>query len=125
MTYLPILNHLFAGQSQREIEKLSLVFREIIGSIILLETLLSLISIANLLNVPKEDISCRLDSLYSVLSISNNEAGPIRPLHLSFRDFLTDPGKCEKSPFWVDEYELYKRLFKRCLQLMSSQKGLR
>lgn len=68
--YLPILNYLFAGQTEREKEKLSQEFREVVGSIIILEKLLSVSSIANLLDIPKKDIRCRLDSLYSILSIS-------------------------------------------------------
>lgn len=125
VTYLPILNHLFSGQPEREKEKLSQRFREIVGSIIILENPLSVISIATLLDIPKEDIGCRLDSLHSVLSIPSDETRPIRLLHLSFRDFLVDPEKRGKSPFRVDEQEAHDRLTKKCLQLMSSQKGLR
>ena len=125
VTYLPILNHLFAGQPEREKEKLSQGFREIVGSIVILESPLSVISIANLLDIPKEDVGCRLDSLHSVLSIPSDETRPIRLLHLSFHDFLVDPGKRGKTPFWVDEHEAHERLTRKCLELMSSQEGLR
>jgi hypothetical protein len=50
---------------------------------------------------------------------------PVRLLHLSFRDFLLDPQKRGKSPFWVDERETHERLASKCLQLMSSPKGLK
>ncbi|KAF2192301.1 hypothetical protein K469DRAFT_309124 [Zopfia rhizophila CBS 207.26] len=125
MTYLPILNPLFAIQGEREKEKLSREFQEIVGSIVILESPLSIISLAHLLNIPKEDVSCRLDSLHSVLNIPTNEDMPIRLLHLSFRDFLVDPQKRGKSPFWVDERETHKRLTTKCIQLMSGPKGLR
>ncbi|KAL8739579.1 MAG: hypothetical protein Q9190_007633, partial [Brigantiaea leucoxantha] len=125
VTYLPIMNHLFSGHGEREKEKLSLEFRNIVGSIIVLETPLSIISLATLLDLPKEDIRCRLDSLYSVLSVSPDERVPVKLLHLSFRDFLLDSQKRGKSPFWVDESEAHKKLATKCLQLMCTAQGLK
>lgn len=124
MTYLPILNQLFAGQGEREKEKLSREFREIVGAIVVLAAPLSIISIASILDIPREDISCRLDSLHSVLSISTDPHIPIRTLHLSFRDFLLDPQK-RGNLFWVDERETHERLASKCLRLMSSPRGLK
>ena len=50
---------------------------------------------------------------------------PVRLLHLSFRDFLLDTKKRGKSPFWVDEKETQKLLASKCLQLLSSPRGIR
>lgn len=124
MTYLPILDPLFAIQGKREKEELSRDFREIVGSIVVLESPLSIASLAHLLNIPGEDINCRLDSLHSVLSIPVDKELPVRLLHLSFRDFLLDDEKRGKS-FWIDKRETHTRLASKCLQLMSSSKGLR
>ena len=124
-TYLPILNQLFNGEDKEDKERWASEFREIVGSIIVLESPLSIISLAHLLGIPKDDISCRLDSLYSVLSIPNSEDVPVRLLHLSFREFLVDPQKQGKSPFWVDERETHERLASKCLQLMSGPRGLK
>ena len=124
-TYLPILKQLFDDEDETDKERWTSEFREIVGAIVVLESPLSIISLAHLLNVPKEDISCRLDLLHSVLSISVDENVPIRLLHLSFRDFLLDTQKRGKSPFWVDKRETHKRLVSKCIQLMSSSKGLR
>ncbi len=124
MTYLPILDPLFAIQGEREKEKLSREFTEIVGSIVVLKDPLSIVSLAHLLNIPKEDIRCRLDLLHSVLSIPVEEDLPVRLLHLSFRDFLLDTQKHAKS-FWVDKKEMHKRLARKCLQLMSSSKDLK
>jgi hypothetical protein len=44
---------------------------------------------------------------------------------LSFREFLVDPQKQGKSPFWVDEKSTHNKLASRCLELMSGQSGLR
>ena len=124
-TYLPILNQLFDDKDEVDKERRTSEFRELVGSIVVLESPLSIVSLAHLLNIPKEDISCRLDLLHSVLSIPVDEDMPIRLLHLSFRDFLLDTQKRGKSLFWVDERETHKRLASKCLQLMSSPKGLR
>ena len=124
-TYLPILNQLFDDEDEEDKKRRASEFQEIVGSIIILESPLSIISLAHLLGIPKDDISCRLDSLHSVLNIPNSEDAPVRLLHLSFREFLVDPQKQGKSPFWVDKKETHERLASQCLKLMSSPKGLR
>jgi len=124
-TYLPILNQLFNDEDEADKQRRIVKFRGIVGSIVILESPLSITSLAHLLQISKEDIKCRLDSLHSVLSIPINEDVPIRLLHLSFRDFLVDPKKHGKSPYWVDGKETHKMLAGKCLQLMSSLKGLR
>ena len=123
--YLPILNQLLDKEDELDIEIWTSEFQEIVGSIVVLENPLSITSLANLLNIPKEDISCRLDLLHSVLNIPVDEDIPIRLLHLSFRDFLLDPQKRGKSPFWVNEKETHKSLASMCIKLLSSPKGLR
>ena len=125
VTYLPILNQLFAVRTERENKKLSQKFREVVGSIVVLEDPLSINSIANLLEIPKEAVRCQLDSLHSVLHVPRDESGSVRLLHLSFRDFLVDPEKRGKSPFWIDEQAAHQRIVTKCLQLMSGQKGLK
>ncbi|KAF1969429.1 hypothetical protein BU23DRAFT_557623 [Bimuria novae-zelandiae CBS 107.79] len=77
------------------------------------------------IHMPKDDSVCRLDSLHSVLSMPDCDDVPVRLLHLSFWEFLTDTSKKEKSPFWVDERARHERLAPRCLELMSGPDGLR
>jgi hypothetical protein len=124
-TYLPILNQLFDDEDDADKERRTSEFREVAGSIITLESPLSVVSLAHLLGISKEDIKCRLDSLHSVLSIPVDENAPVRLLHLSFRDFLVDGQRRGKSPFWVDEREAHERLASDCLRVMSGPKGLR
>ena len=124
-TYLPILTQLFDDEDGLGKERQTGEFRDVVGSIILLESPLSIPSLAHLLDIPREDISCRLDSLHSVLNIPVDEDLPVRLLHLSFRDFLLDIQKCGKNPFWINEKETHKSLASKCLQLLSSPKGLR
>jgi hypothetical protein len=109
-TYLPILNQLFDDEDETDKERRTSEFREIVGAIVVLAAPLSIISIASLLDIPREDIRCRMDLLHSVLSIPVKEDMPIRLLHPSFRDFLLDPQKRGESPFWVDEREYLQLL---------------
>jgi hypothetical protein len=118
-TYLPILDQLLAGLDEVEAEKLVSEFREVVGTIVVLATPLSIVSLASLLVIPEDDVACRLDLLQSVLSIPTNQTHPVRLLHLSFRDFLLDDRKCGKSPFWVDERKTHKGIAIKCLQRMS------
>jgi hypothetical protein len=124
-TYLPILKQLFDEEGEEDRERRACEFRDIVGSIVVLETPLSTASLARLLDISKDDINCRLDSLHSVLSIPDRDDMPVRLLHLSFREFLVDTSKKEKSPFWVDERARHERLASHCLQLMSGTNGLR
>ncbi|OCL10893.1 hypothetical protein AOQ84DRAFT_387205 [Glonium stellatum] len=124
-TYLPILNQLLTDQEEEDKEVWLRGFRELVGAIIIIESPLSIASLAYLLEIPQKQIRYRLDSLHSVLSFPDSENVPIRLLHLSFRDFLVDPEKQKKSPFWVDKKEIHKMLASQCLKLLSSPKGLR
>jgi hypothetical protein len=117
-TYFPILNQLLTGQDEGESERLMQEFQEIVGVIIVLASPLSVTSLVRLLDIPKEEISCRLDSLHSVLSIPSDLNVPVRLLHLSFRDFLLDLNKKGKSPFWVDGRERHKKIATQCLIVM-------
>jgi Mrp family chromosome partitioning ATPase len=119
-TYLPVLDQLLVEQEEDEKETWLHAFQELVGSIVVLESPLSIISLACLLQVPQEEVKCRLDSLHSVLSVPDSEDVPIRLLHLSFREFLINPQKQGQSPFWVDEKSTHKKLASRCLKLMSS-----
>jgi len=123
-TYLPILNHLLkdAGAARN-----SLVdeFRTVVGSIVLLAEPLSISSLAHLLDIPGSVIYRRLSSLYSVLSEPISPESPVRMFHLSFRDFLVDPGKQGTNPLWVDESATHERIATRCLELMCSGDHLR
>lgn len=124
-TYLPVLDQLLSEQEEDEQETWLEAFREVVGSVVVLESPLSAVSLARLLQVPQEEIQCRLDSLHSVLSVSDNKDAPVRSLHLSFREFLVDPKKQGRSLFWVDEKSTHQKLAFRCLALMSGSSGLR
>ncbi|KAK7177935.1 Vegetative incompatibility protein HET-E-1-like protein 7 [Paraphaeosphaeria sporulosa] len=124
-TYLPILEQLLVEQEEDDREAWLQAFCNIVGSIVVLENPLCIASLACLLQIPQEEVQCRLDALQSVLSVPSSQDVPVRLLHLSFRDFLLDPQRQGKSQFWVDARDAHRRLASYCLKLMSGPGGLR
>lgn len=124
-TYLPILEQLLVEQEDDEKEAWLQAFRKVVGSIVVLESPLSIASLARLLKVPQKEIECRLDALHSVLSVPDNKDVPVRLLHLSFREFLIDRQIQDKSQFWVNSRDMHKDLASYCIKLMSERRGLR
>ena len=116
-TYIPVLKQLLTGQDETESQQLLEEFKDIVGSIIILATPLSIKSLSHLVGREPDDIKYRLDHLHSVLSVPNDYDTPVRLLHLSFRDFLLDHRK-EISKFWIDEKYANRRLTAQCLQIM-------
>ena len=124
-TYLPILRQLLDDENEMNQKAQFKKFQEIVGSIVILENPLSINSLENLLCVPKDDINCSLDLLHSVLDVPDDADRPVRLLHSSFRDFLLDPHRRDKGPFWINERTTHESLADKCLRLMSSPNGLK
>lgn len=115
--YIFILNQLLV-QLTIPSDQMMKDFRVIIGSIIVLFDPLSTACLAQLLQIPKRTIDNMVGQLLSVMNIPSDKSAPIRPLHLSFRDFLLDSEKRQINPFWVDEAETHERLAIKCLELL-------
>ncbi|KFY93584.1 hypothetical protein V498_04339, partial [Pseudogymnoascus sp. VKM F-4517 (FW-2822)] len=115
-TYLPVLDQLLVGITNLRKDELVRKFKEVVGSIVILASPLSTVSLARLLDISKARVDHTLDLLHSVLSIPPNPDTPVRLLHPSFRDFLLDTEKCEKHPFWINEKKAHKKLAAQCLQ---------
>ncbi|KAF2821770.1 vegetative incompatibility protein HET-E-1 [Ophiobolus disseminans] len=124
-TYLPVLDQLLVEQEEEDKEPWLHAFREVVGSIVVLESPLSIAALAHLLQVSQKQVRLRLDALHSVLSVPDSEDVPVRLLHLSFREFLVNPKNKGKSLFWVDEKSTHNKLASCCLELLSGQSGLR
>ncbi|KAG9258938.1 uncharacterized protein F5Z01DRAFT_9785 [Emericellopsis atlantica] len=121
-TYMPVLNKLIEGVPSKQRDQILQNFRDIIGSIIILAKPLSTAALGQILRIPESTIDDRLDLLHSVLSIPSSSGAPVRLLHLSFRDFLLDPEKRDKSPFWVDEKLAHDAMAANCLRVMDCLK---
>jgi type II secretory pathway predicted ATPase ExeA len=121
-TYLPVLNRILEGQSQKQERQLVQEFKDVVGAIVTLECPVSVVSLSRLLEIPEKQVDRRLSSLHSVLSIPNDLTQPVRLFHLSFRDFLLDSETRHKTPFWVSEEQVHHRLTARCLKICGSLK---
>lgn len=119
-TYLPVLNQLLRGQTEKRRKRLIVEFRQVVGAIVMLESPLSVISLSKLLDFPERFIVSRLNLLHSVLSIPNDKDLPVRLFHISFRDFLLDPETRSKTPFWVEKSETHHMLTVKCLSICQS-----
>ncbi|KAH7348074.1 vegetative incompatibility protein HET-E-1 [Pyrenochaeta sp. MPI-SDFR-AT-0127] len=124
-TYLPVLDQLLSEQEEDGKDMWLQNFQAIVGSIVLLQSPLSLVALARLLQKPQNKVQFLLDELRSVLSIPDDETVPITLLHLSFRDFLVDSGPQGKKLFCIDEKSMHERLVSQCFELMSAPNGLR
>lgn len=115
-TYMPILTTLLDGQNYHGWEQQQLLheFQDIVGIIIVLAVPLSVNTLSLFLGIEKNIISNLLESFHSVLSVPNNHDGPVRTLHLSFRDFLL----CTESVFRVDESRKHSEIASYCLNTM-------
>jgi hypothetical protein len=115
--YVPILNRLLQKQNKKQEKQLVQEFREVVGTIMMLESPLSVSTLSRLIGLTERLIRLRLSPLQSVLSVPEDEALPVRLLHLSFRDFLLDPETDKKTPFVVNRKEIQHLLTTRCLRL--------
>ncbi|KAI9776365.1 MAG: hypothetical protein M1839_000445, partial [Geoglossum umbratile] len=102
-TYLPILSQLFDNEDEADKQRRASEFRDIVGSIVVLESPLSISSLARLFQISKEDIKCRLDSLHSVLSIPDSEDLPAH--HLEQSDHHIHDG--DPIHLFLQKYFLY------------------
>jgi hypothetical protein len=106
--------------TDQEKEELCRRLKATLGTIVILFSPLSTVSLARLLHIRKEDVDQRLDDLHSILVVPKDQSHPIRLHHPSFRDFLLDKQRCRDQHFWVDEKEAHMALAESCLRLMSS-----
>jgi hypothetical protein len=119
--YTTVLTHsVRAEHSQEETEELRKRFRDVVGSVILLFDTLSAPSLAELLQIPKEEIDQTLTHLHSVLDIPEHQEGRISLLHPSFRDFLLDERRCLHPQFRIDRRLAHQFIFANCLRVMSN-----
>ncbi|OQD81053.1 hypothetical protein PENANT_c030G04575 [Penicillium antarcticum] len=114
-TYLPVLNRVLNNQSEKQKAQLIQEFREILGTIVVLASPLPVYSLSTLTGLSENLIKRRLNSLHSVIRVPEIRETPLRPFHLSFRDFLLDPESRKKTSIWVDENQVHKNLATRCL----------
>jgi WD40 repeat protein len=119
--YIPVLNEMISDMPERAREEVLADFHLIVGTIILLASPLSTGSLASLLGLQSGMVEDRLDHLHSVLSVPSGPDQPVRLLHLSFRDFLTDPKQKAGNPFWIDGQRAHRYIASRCISILGRQ----
>lgn len=124
-TYQPILNVILAEDDVEDKAELIREFKELVGPIVVLYEPLSSNDLANILGKNKARVRFVLDQLQSVLNVPDDPDLPIKTLHLSFRDFLVDKEKKGVNELWIDEFEVHRQLFNKCLDFLSGPIGLR
>ncbi|RAK84165.1 WD domain-containing protein [Aspergillus costaricaensis CBS 115574] len=101
------------------------LFQLVVGSVITMPEALSLRNLATLLQESCKDIKIMLKNLSSVLVVPEDDNSRISLFHLSFRDFLVDPKRCDDERLIIDEKEANKKLFHRCMDILHEKDKLR
>ena len=104
---------------EKERQILYTTLREYLGSIVVLFSPLSVVSLSRLLHTTKQQVDRTLKNLHAILDIPKDETYPLRLHHPSFRDFLLDSSRCRDTNFHVDDKQTHRMLATRCIQLMS------
>ena len=124
-TYRPVLDQMLIGKSGQQKRSLEEQFRSVVGPIVLLAEPLSVPSLGKLLSIDTRVIDGKLNTLRSVLDVPTSREYPVRPFHLSFRDFLVDPDRRDSDPLWIDERQTHQKIASRCLELLCSSGHLK
>lgn len=101
------------------------LFRLVAGSVITMPEAPPLRNLATLLREPCEDIRIMLKNLSSVLVLPEDDNSRVSLFHLSFRDFLVDPKRCDDERLIIDEKQANKELFHRCMDTLHEKYYLR
>jgi hypothetical protein len=114
--YITVLQHSISPKyTDEEKEESYHILRQMLGSIVILLSPLSICSLSRLLCLPKDDINQTLEDLHSVLDIPKSETLPLRLHHPSFRDFLINEDRCKDQNLRVDEKQAHRTLTDKCI----------
>ncbi|KKZ62642.1 hypothetical protein EMCG_03052 [[Emmonsia] crescens] len=117
--YSEILKHVLDEGNEEDKKEMASLFKQIVGSIIILFEALPQSALTSILDLPSSDIMEVLESLHSVLDIPDDENSPIQLFHLSFRDFLFSEERCANPAFTIKEEAAHSNLLSKCLDLIS------
>ena len=121
--YRAVLDRLATGHQGSSRKIVLQKFRLVVGTVVTLIDPLPKASIAQLIDMPMADVDEILDYLDAMLKVPGDTASPIQ-FHLSFRDFLFDKVECD-ADFWIDDKTTHARIATRCIEIMSTEMGLR
>jgi len=116
--YLGILSQLFRRTDTTIMDR----FKSVMGPIMTAFEPLSIDSLTQMRQRPssgEDDVQVIVQFMGSVLSGVSQASTPIRPLHTSFRDFLTDPSR--SGDFCVNISDQHKALVVASLRVMKAE----
>lgn len=117
--YTTVLNNSISlDYSDEERKELFSLLRDVLGSIVILLSPLSIRSLSKLIS--KQNVEQTLEDLHAIISIPKDRGHPLRLHHPSFRDFLLDESRCSDADLWVDEKQIHQQLAYSCIELMST-----
>ncbi|KAB8271802.1 hypothetical protein BDV30DRAFT_227843 [Aspergillus minisclerotigenes] len=117
--YTRILQLVLTGEVDND-QAISDLFKQVVGSILVLSIPLSIAALSRLVEVELSDTRWLMGHLYSVLEMPQGDHGPVQLLHLSFRDFLLASQRCKDTRFWIDEKQAHRNIYQYCLKIMSN-----
>jgi hypothetical protein len=121
MIYLDVLQNAVNDRaSAQEQNSVCDLIRNVIGTITLLLSPLSLSSLVLLMGFPEPDVRAVLSDLHSIIYVPNASDRPIRPQHATVGDFILDEYRCTDSRLRVDKRKAHAHIAIRCLQLIAS-----
>jgi hypothetical protein len=95
-------------------------FQSIVGAILTLQTSLSVLALARLLNQEEDTIKATLANLHSILApLGEGSALTYKIHHKSFPDYIT--GSSCPSEYQIVEKPHHLKLVKNCLKVMNNQ----
>ncbi|KAG6364032.1 hypothetical protein INS49_009135 [Diaporthe citri] len=78
-------------------------------------------ALENLLPPLPVSLAQLLKKLHAIVGVPRDDKSSLDLVHLSFRDFILSKKRSKQLKFRVDETEMHKELFSRCLEIMSSR----
>jgi len=118
--YTTVLANSVRGEyDATETQTMHLLFRQVVGPVVILQDPLSIASLAELLRKDVATLRRTLNNLHSVLSVPEDDSTTIRLLHSSFQDFLLDRSRCSDLQYHIDERLVHREMYEHCLQILS------
>jgi hypothetical protein len=119
--YITVLqNSIQPGYIEQEQKRWYSMLRDILGSIVVLFSPLSIESLSTLLLIAKQRTERILKDLHAILDIPKDQTHSLCLHHPSFRDFLLIKDRCSDPNFWVDKKQAHRKLAESCMRLMST-----
>jgi hypothetical protein len=120
--YTQVLTQAFCDVDSGD-EELYHHFRSVVGAVLLVFNPLSIKNLSDLLHGSDtpSNITTVLHPFHSLLLVPDNTEVPVRTLHKSFPDFLTNPDRCKDKHLFVDPSAHHEELLLSCLNLMNKR----